>query len=75
MPTKEEITKFSLKIEHLTIEKNISYMEAVLFHCETTGIELELGAKLISGVLKAKIQIEAESLNYLPKSNTIKLPV
>jgi hypothetical protein len=74
MPTKEEITTFSLKIETLVSEKNIPYMDAIVMHCESTGLEIELAAKLISGALKSKIQIEAEELNFLPKSNTTKLP-
>ena len=74
MPTKEEITTFSLKIENLVSEKNIPYMDAIVMHCESTGLEVELAAKLISGALKSKIQLEAEELNFLPKSNTTKLP-
>lgn len=74
MPTKEEITTFSLRIENLVSEKSIPYMDAILLHCEDTGLEVELAAKLISGALKSKIQLEAEELNFLPKSNTTKLP-
>ena len=75
MATKEEITTFSLTIESLVKKKSMSYMDAIVLYCETTGLEIELASKLISGVLKAKIKIEAEELNYLPKSNTYKLPV
>jgi hypothetical protein len=75
MPTKEEITTFSLTIESLVKKKSVSYMDAVVMHCETTGLEVELASKLISGALKAKIKIEAEELHYLPRSNTYKLPV
>ena len=74
MPTKEEITTFSLRIETLVSEKSIPYMDAILLHCEDTGLEVELAAKLISGALKSKIQLEAEELHFLPKSNTTKLP-
>ena len=75
MPTKEEITEFSLRIEDLAGTKNVSYMDAIVLHCETTGLEIELAAKMVSGALKAKIKLEAESLNFLPKSNTTKLPI
>lgn len=75
MPTKEEITTFSLTIESLVKKKSVSYMDAVVMHCESTGLEVELASKLISGALKAKIKIEAEELHYLPRSNTYKLPV
>lgn len=75
MATKEEVSSFSLAIEELVWEKDISYMEAVVLHCERTGFEIEIAAKMISGVLKSKIKIEAEDLNFLPKSNTAKLPL
>ena len=74
MPTKEEITEFSIKIEDIARAKSVSYMDAIVLHCETTGLEIELAAKMISGALKAKIKIEAEELHFLPKSNTTKLP-
>jgi hypothetical protein len=74
-PNKDEVTTFSLIIETIASEKQIPYMEAVLLHCQNTGLEVELAAKLISGSLKAKIKMEAEALHFLPKSNTMKLPV
>lgn len=75
MPTKDEIANFSMSIEELVWEKDVPYMDAILLHCEDTGLEIELAAKLISSSLKAKIQGEAEDLNFLPKSNTVKLPL
>lgn len=73
MATKEEITHFSLEIEKIAVEKDLPYMEAVIFYCEDTGFEVELAAKLISTSLKSKIKVEAERLNFLPRSNTGKL--
>lgn len=75
MPTKDEITTFSLNIETLVVDKRVSYMDAILLYCERTGLEIELAAKLTSGALKAKLKMEAEDLNFLPKSNTNKLPI
>lgn len=75
MATKEEITDFSMKIEDIVWMKDVSYMDAIIMYCEETGFEVELAAKLISGVLKSKIKIEAESLHFLPRSNTAKLPI
>ena len=75
MPNKDEITSFSLVIETLAREKCIPYMDAILLHCENTGLEVEVAAKLISGVLKSKVKNEAEELHFLPKSNTAKLPI
>lgn len=74
MASKEDITQFSLAIEEIVWDKDVSYMEAVLLFCEETGFEVEVAAKLISGALKSKIKLEAEELHFLPKSNTAKLP-
>lgn len=76
IPTnREEITQFSLAIEELVWEKDITYMEAVLLYCEDAGFEVEVAAKLVSGALRSKIKMEAEELNFLPKSKTRKLPI
>jgi Phage late-transcription coactivator len=75
MPTKDEVNNFSISIEMLVEKKKMPYMDAILMHCENTGLEVETAAKLVSTALKAKIQIEAEELNFLPKSNTTKLPL
>ena len=74
MATKEEITDFSLKVEEIVWMKDVSYMDAIILYCEETGFEIELAAKLVSGVLRSKLKMEAEELHFLPKSNTAKLP-
>lgn len=74
MPTKDEVNDFSINIETIVEKKKIPYMDAIVSYCEDTGLEIELAAKLISNALKAKIQIEAEELHFLPRSNTAKLP-
>ena len=71
----EDINKFSMAIEEMVYMKDIPYLEAVCLYCEETGFEIETAAKLISGVLKSKIKIEAEDLHYLKKSNTSQLPL
>ena len=75
MISREEITNFSFKIEEIVEDKDVSYMDAVLIFCEESGFEIEVAAKLISSSLKSKIKIEAEDLHFLPKSNTVKLPL
>lgn len=73
--TPEDINKFSMAIEEMVYMKDIPYIDAICLFCEEHNLELETAGKLVSGVLKAKIQIEAEDLNFLKKSNTSKLPV
>jgi hypothetical protein len=73
MPTKTEINEFSLLIENVSYEENLSYMDSIIYHCEQTGMEIEVASTLLTSVLKAKIREEAEQVNLLKK--TSKLPV
>jgi len=73
MPSKDEIRDFSLKIESLANTHTIHCMDAIVQHCEETGIEIEVAATLISPYLKARIREEAQSVNLIKKSS--KLPL
>jgi hypothetical protein len=73
--TTDDINKFSMEIENLVYMKDISYIDAIIIYCEKTGFEIETAAKLVSGVLKSKIKLEAEELHFLKKSNTSQLPL
>jgi hypothetical protein len=73
--TAEEIQKFSMEIEELVYMKDVPYIDAVIMYCEQTGFELETAAKLVSGVLKSKIQLEAEELHFIKKATTSQLPI
>jgi len=73
MPTKTEINEFSLLIENVSYEENLSYMDSIIYHCEQTGMEIEVASTLLTSVLKAKIREEAEQVNLLKK--TSKLPI
>ena len=68
-------TDFMIEIEKLVIEKRVNYIDAVVLFCEQRGMEVETAAALIKGSakMKAKVQNDAEELNYLPK--TRKLPI
>lgn len=72
---KDTAAQFSLYIETISIEKSLSIMEAILWHCESTGMEIELAARMIVPSLKSKLQVEFEALHFLPKSNTQQLPI
>lgn len=64
-----------IEIEKVVAEKKLSYIDAVVYYCEITGLEVEVAGTLIKSnpKLKALIQEEAEDLHYLPKGN--KLPL
>jgi|TARA_B110000908_G_scaffold169368_1_gene226383 hypothetical protein len=65
--------KFSNIIETVVMEKRISYMDAVCWWCEKHEMEIEVAAKLLNTVIKAKLEVEAQDLNYLAKS--ARLPI
>ena len=58
---------FSLQIENIVLEKNLTHMEAVLWYCSKEGIEPDTVNTLISKALKEKIEANARELNFLPK--------
>ena len=66
---------FLFEIEKLREKDSIDYMDAILHYCERNEIEIESVAQYIRKnlVLKAKIQEEAEELNFLQK--TARLPI
>jgi hypothetical protein len=62
--------EFYETIENLVWKYDIEYLDAIIMHCEKHNIELESIASLIKGNenIKSKLQIEAENLNFLPKT-------
>ena len=64
---------FTLEIENIAKEKQITHMEAVLYYCNEEGIDPDSVAYLISKGLKEKIEANARALNFLPKQ--AQLPV
>jgi hypothetical protein len=73
MPTKDEMFKFQQEIENLVAGTDYNYMEAIVQYCNQTGMEIELASSLVNKDLKAKIAIDAENLNMLPKA--ARLPI
>lgn len=66
---------FPAQIEKIVSERRIAYMDAVIHWCEQNNLEVEFAGDLIrrNAVLKAKIQLEAENLNFMKK--TARLPI
>lgn len=73
MPTKNEIQEFSDLINVLAEKEKMSRMDAIVHHCQQTGLEIDVASTLVSSALKSKIREEAQELNLLKKSS--KLPV
>lgn len=59
--------EFSMHIEKISKDLNISYMDATLTYCEENLLEPEDISSLINKSLKDKIEVEFRDLNYLPK--------
>jgi len=64
-------TKFSKMIEKNVLEKNMSYIDSVIYLCEENNIDIEDSKKYISNVIKSKIEVEAMNLNFIPKGNSL----
>lgn len=73
MPTKEEIQTFSSTIEDVSMKYDLSLLDSICFHCEQTGLEIEVAATLISPILKSKLKEEAQDNNLLKKQS--RLPI
>ena len=68
--------KFAEQIESLVLEnKDMNYIDAIVFFCEQNNIDVESVPKLISKPLKEKIKYEASELNFLKRSSRAKLPI
>ena len=64
-------SKFSKIVESVVLEKNMSYIDAVIYVCELNKIEIEDSRKYISIVIKQKIEMEAMQLNFLERNGTL----
>ena len=65
MPTKDEMAKFAKSIETLVANTDLNYIEAIVEHCKTTGLEIEVAATLINSNLKSKSDSLAMDNNML----------
>ncbi len=69
-------TRFAQEIETLVLEnKDMNYIDAIVFFCDQNSIDVESVPKLISKPLKDKIKRDAQELNFMKKSSRAKLPL
>jgi len=64
-------TTFTGLVEDAVFKKNMTYIDAVAYVCESESIEPEDVKKFISPMIKGKLEGEAISLNFLPRQNTL----
>lgn len=63
--------KFAKQIEEIVRLKNLSYIDAILYFCESNNLDEEDVKKFVSGPIKSKVEAEAMKLNFLPKGNEL----
>lgn len=68
-------SSFVEEIEFLCRDKNIEYIDAVVYWCQKNNLEIETAAYWIKKdpVMRSKIQLEAENLNVLKRG--ARLPI
>jgi len=68
-------SSFVEEIEILCRDKNIEYIDAIVFWCEKNNLEVETAAYWIKKdpTMKSKVQAEAENLNILKRG--ARLPI
>ena len=67
MEVKQTPKIFSLEIEDIVKQKNITHMDAVLLYCYNNSIEPDKISNLITKALKEKRENNARELNFLPR--------
>ena len=68
--------KFAQEIETLVLEnKDMNYIDAIVFFCDQNSIDVESVPKLVSKPLKDKIKRDAQELNFMKKTTRAKLPI
>jgi uncharacterized protein YdhG (YjbR/CyaY superfamily) len=65
------MAKFSEKIEQIVYDKNMDYMEAILYFCTENDLEPEDVVKFVSTNLKSKIELNAIDSGYFPKRSSL----
>jgi hypothetical protein len=70
----EDEAEFCKEVEKLVAKGTYdSYIDAILYVCETNKMEPFMAARLLSAPIKEKIQKEGQEINLLPKSTELPL--
>lgn len=67
MPTKEEVQNFSLMLREFAAHKKMGLWEALILYCETSHMESEVAASLLTKAILADLTVETQDLNLLRK--------
>lgn len=69
----QDANHFSMHIEKLALDRGQTHIETLLEYCEEHQIEPDEIAGLISESLKAKLEMNFQDLNYLPRAARLDL--
>jgi hypothetical protein len=66
----EKLIKFNSDIQSILKEKDMDYIDAILYWCDKNDVDIDLAASLVKqdANLVHQVQIDAESLNYVKKT-------
>jgi len=67
--------KFTNSVEELVIQKQLTYIDAIVHFCQENHLEPDSVKGLITPPLKEKIKAEAVSLRFLKDESQAKLPI
>lgn len=71
--TFKTVNDFSLYIEHSAVEKNISYVDALLTFCEAEQLDPADISGKINKSLREKLAKDFQAINLLPKTQQLDL--
>lgn len=75
MATSADKDQFSIMIETRAVNEGCSHIDAIVAHCEQTGLEIEMVKSLINIQLKKKIEAEARNLRMIKGGKSTGLPI
>lgn len=66
---------FLYEIESFCVDKDLDYIDGILYFCEKYNIDFEQMSEIIKkdSIFKSKVQYEAEELHYLKRPK--RLPI
>ena len=67
--------EFNAEIEKYVQKTKMNYLDSIVMYCDENELEYESVSALLNKVNKEKIQYEAETLNLMQKTTTVRLPL
>lgn len=69
-------SEFAMQIEQIVAKSGMGYMDSIVSWCEQNKVEIEQAVTYVkkNAVIKAKLGMEAETLNLIEKTSA-KLPI